>query len=585
MPTVDHNIAEVNVEMVKGQGRSISFTDLLDLSDTVIGDWTAVAGPSGATALSVTADGTDVVVTWSDQQATSTLGKPWRLRWSGDDVAGGRVVEARPQETPGPTDLTITIQSPAPITVTVVGSGAGGASLSDADPEPLGAVDPGAATEAARADHVHSMPSAADVGADAAGSASAAVTAHVGAVDPHGDRAYADTQADAAQAAAEATAAAALAAHKSKIPHIQMDTRETAGPASPWRFVIDAPLRSAVYIPPALGTFPGGTFEGVELPGPDADSPSFGLVIETTGVYSTTINLYDVDDQTTVLGSVLDSVGSSAMSGANGLLPVTVYAMETSPGTWNWMAVSPPDGSLLSDAIVQIVGLITDLAATDAELDATKADVTDVQAALTGKEDEGVAADLVADLPEIAAGNGAAPDTATTGFIKLDRTATRIPYNTTAVSNTAAETSLLTSTVAVTDLQLDTLLHIKAFGNLTNNTGANRNGTISVKLGAIATAAFPFTAVPTSATGRTWRVDVVLSAISFIGNRFSADGTGILTAAGAGLDFGSVTVINSASGTFTLGQSLNLDISVTLSTNSTSLTASCSGGHIRRLRG
>lgn len=41
----------------------------------------------------------------------------------------------------------------------------GGASLSDDDPADLGTADPGVGTEASRSDHVHDMPSAADVGA------------------------------------------------------------------------------------------------------------------------------------------------------------------------------------------------------------------------------------------------------------------------------------------------------------------------------------------------------------------------------------------------------------------------------------
>lgn len=50
----------------------------------------------------------------------------------------------------------------------------GGAPLSDATPEDLGTAAAGTAEEAARADHVHDMPTASDVGADAAGSAAAA---------------------------------------------------------------------------------------------------------------------------------------------------------------------------------------------------------------------------------------------------------------------------------------------------------------------------------------------------------------------------------------------------------------------------
>ena len=65
------------------------------------------------------------------------------------------------------------------------GGGGGGADLSDNVPHALGTAAAGTGTKASRDDHVHAMPTAADVGADAAGTATAAVAAHVGAADPH----------------------------------------------------------------------------------------------------------------------------------------------------------------------------------------------------------------------------------------------------------------------------------------------------------------------------------------------------------------------------------------------------------------
>jgi len=61
----------------------------------------------------------------------------------------------------------------------------GGASLSDAIPQTLGTAAAGTGTEASRNDHRHAMPTAAQVGADATGTAAAAVAAHVAAADPH----------------------------------------------------------------------------------------------------------------------------------------------------------------------------------------------------------------------------------------------------------------------------------------------------------------------------------------------------------------------------------------------------------------
>ena len=55
------------------------------------------------------------------------------------------------------------------------GGGGGGADLSDTTPSALGTAAAGTGTEASRDDHVHAMPSAADVGADPAGTAAALV--------------------------------------------------------------------------------------------------------------------------------------------------------------------------------------------------------------------------------------------------------------------------------------------------------------------------------------------------------------------------------------------------------------------------
>jgi len=52
------------------------------------------------------------------------------------------------------------------------------ANLGDATPEDLGTAGAGASTSAARQDHVHNMPSASDVGADATGTAASAVSSH-----------------------------------------------------------------------------------------------------------------------------------------------------------------------------------------------------------------------------------------------------------------------------------------------------------------------------------------------------------------------------------------------------------------------
>lgn len=54
---------------------------------------------------------------------------------------------------------------PGPEPIGPTGGGGGGAALSDNTPEPLGSESAGVGTEASRWDHIHPMPSAADVGA------------------------------------------------------------------------------------------------------------------------------------------------------------------------------------------------------------------------------------------------------------------------------------------------------------------------------------------------------------------------------------------------------------------------------------
>jgi hypothetical protein len=80
------------------------------------------------------------------------------------------------------------------------GSGGGGSSLSNASPQSLGTAAPGTSILASRDDHVHAMPNAAAVGADAAGAASTAQASAIAAAASD-----ATTKANAAQAAAIAS--------------------------------------------------------------------------------------------------------------------------------------------------------------------------------------------------------------------------------------------------------------------------------------------------------------------------------------------------------------------------------------------
>ncbi len=195
MATADRHIGDLNVELTKGQGRSIKLTSLLTNTSTTVGQWTAVAGANGSQAPTCTEDSGSLLVSWSDSQATASIGRVWRLRLDGDDVAGGRVVEARPQATPGTASVAIQVDPLSEVTTTVVVTPAGPAGptgatgatgpagadavYSDATPAALGVAAPGTADLAAREGHVHPMPTPGEVGADPAGTAAGLVTAHV----------------------------------------------------------------------------------------------------------------------------------------------------------------------------------------------------------------------------------------------------------------------------------------------------------------------------------------------------------------------------------------------------------------------
>jgi hypothetical protein len=199
MPVADRHIGELTLEVVPGEARSIRFTDLDTEAPGIT--WTAKAGRSFTIDGSTAVDSGDVVVTFAADDTALMVGQPWRLYADGLEAAGEYVVPARPQTSPGTASVPILLVDESTVTVTVVtaapGAG-GGAGLSDADPEPLAAAAaPGVAAEAARIDHEHPRPSAAEVGADPAGSASTAQAAAISAAATD-----ATTKANAAQAAA-----------------------------------------------------------------------------------------------------------------------------------------------------------------------------------------------------------------------------------------------------------------------------------------------------------------------------------------------------------------------------------------------
>lgn len=111
----------------------------------------------------ITPDGCDVMIgdalgiTWRGAYAAgTTYNLQDAVQYGGDSYIS--LVNANTGHTPdaSPTYWSLMVE------------GGGGATLSDADPQPLGTAGPGTSEEASRGDHVHAMPSAADVGAAAA---------------------------------------------------------------------------------------------------------------------------------------------------------------------------------------------------------------------------------------------------------------------------------------------------------------------------------------------------------------------------------------------------------------------------------
>jgi len=109
-----------------------------------------------------------------------------------------------------------------------VGVITGGVTVSDDDPAALAAAaDAGSAATASRSDHVHPLPSAADVEADPAGTAASAVSDHL---DPHPPPTARDTRNEAAGAVS--THAANASAHHSRPTGALVDLTATQATAA-----------------------------------------------------------------------------------------------------------------------------------------------------------------------------------------------------------------------------------------------------------------------------------------------------------------------------------------------------------------
>ena len=218
------------------------------------------------------------------------------------------------------------------------------ASYSDAVPHALGSASAGVTDAAARADHVHAMPSAADVGADATGTASTAVSSHAAAVDPHGDRAYTD---------------ALLAQHivDGTVPTIEYTM--TASGVDTYSVTIPNTVRAAVYVPPPHDEWPPGDHDGVvEVEPPvDGNTPSWWVVLPTTSPTSFAAawrDFIDANDHTTVVGAYTDAGSLGGVLASQGLYLCHVVPIATPRLLWS--GSTPADASTLLDIIAVIAG-------------------------------------------------------------------------------------------------------------------------------------------------------------------------------------------------------------------------------------
>ena len=181
----------VPLEVVRGEPFAVvaSFIDAagdpLPLTGTFAAellDRDAVPLAGGAMAVDATGAATGVLRVEASAAASALLVDSlhrWRLV---DSVSGHTILDGsvRPRLSgaagvaAGSHQVTATVTvDEAEVTVTVLTTGSGGgggADLSDATPAPLGVAAAGAGAKASREDHVHAMPTAADVGALSASS-------------------------------------------------------------------------------------------------------------------------------------------------------------------------------------------------------------------------------------------------------------------------------------------------------------------------------------------------------------------------------------------------------------------------------
>jgi hypothetical protein len=465
MPVADRHIGELDLEVVPGEARAIRLVDLDTEAPGVT--WTATAGPRLALTGSVSVDSGDVVVSFAADLTARMIGQSWRLLADGQESVGGSVLPARPQTEPGTASVPVLLVDESTVTVTVVtGVGGGGAPLSDDDPEALAAsAAPGAGSAAARADHVHPRPTAGEVGADPAGSASTAQAAAISAAATD-----ATTKANAAQAAAVQRANHTGTQAQSTVTSLVSDLAAKAPTASP-------------------------TFTGT-----------------VSGVTKSHVGLGNVDNT------------------ADTAKPVSTLQ-----------------------------------AAADAATLASATDYTDDEIVALMEPGAGIGTKRVDD----------------SGIDRVNISVVKASPITTSVA-TGTETSLLTTPLAFAAgvLSINSILRFTAFGQFTNNTAATRDVTFRLKFGSHPAHLFTFSAVPQSATPRTWVLEADIGFFEFFGNRCEGIGRMALTAAATAGTAANTAVIDrqtDTTGVVTPASASTVDLTVQLSATVANLTATITG--------
>lgn len=317
----------------------------------------------------------------------------------------------------------------------------------------------------------------------------------------------------------------------------------------------------------------------------DADvSPSnftYRVVENITGGGGST---YDINvltgetlDLSTILSGSISSGGSTIIKGekgdpgdiTEGVMDAAIAAAITSKEdvgvAAGLVSAIPSDGSTATPSL-RTLGTGSTQAAQGSAL-------ATLTTTVAGKEDIGVAASLIAAEDELGDGESTKLDTSVSGFVSINHKLLAFNSKTSALTSTTSETSLLNAALALpTTWTVDTrYINMRITGVHVNNTGSSNGVTIKVKSGATAIWTFAFTGLSSSASERVFFIDITARVVEFI------PGTCLLVGAARGAigsTGGGATAIDlvmpTATLTFAPGASLSLEVTGQHSSSSSS---------------